>query len=95
MEGGDRDRPDQPALVALQSAILVSSRVNDPRTAQQFGVLIILPLTALLIAQFTGSLWMTATALAFVALGLFGVWLLLTLVSVAVFEREAILTRWK
>ena len=83
------------ALVALQSAILVSSRVNDPRTAQQFGVLIILPLTALLIAQFTGSLWMTATALAFVALGLFGVWLLLTLVSVAVFEREAILTRWK
>src|SRR5262249_27649704 len=32
------------ALVALQSAIVISSRVNDPRTAQQFGVLLIIPL---------------------------------------------------
>jgi len=83
------------ALVALQSAILVSSRVNDPRTAQQFSVLIILPLTVVLIAQFTGALWMTAAALAFAALGLFGVWMLLVLASIALFDREAILTRWK
>lgn len=83
------------ALVSLQSAIVVSSRVNDPRTAQQFGVLIILPLAAILVAQFTGSLWLSATALAFVALGLFGTWMLLTLFSIAMFEREAILTRWK
>ena len=47
------------ALVSLQFAVVVSSRVNDPRTAQQFGVLIILPLTALLVAQFTGSMWLT------------------------------------
>ena len=32
------------ALVALQAAMIVSSRVNDARTAQQFGVLIIMPL---------------------------------------------------
>jgi ABC-2 type transport system permease protein len=83
------------ALVALQAAILVSSRVNDPRTAQQFGVLIILPLTALLIAQFTGTLWLTTPTLALIAIGLLGVWVLLTLVSIALFEREAILTRWK
>ncbi len=44
------------ALVSLQSAIVISSRVNDARTAQQFGVLIMIPLTALLVAQFTGSL---------------------------------------
>jgi len=83
------------ALVALQAAILVSSRVNDPRTAQQIGVLIILPLTAVLIAQFTGALWVNAAALAFAALGLFGFWILLTLASVVLFEREAILTRWR
>jgi ABC-2 type transport system permease protein len=83
------------ALVALQAAIVVSSRVNDARTAQQFGVLIIIPLTALLVAQFTGALWLSATMLAFVALGLIGVWLLLTLVSTVLFEREAILTRWR
>jgi ABC-2 type transport system permease protein len=45
------------ALVSLQAAIIISSRVNDARTAQQFGVLIIIPLAAVLVAQFTGSLW--------------------------------------
>jgi ABC-2 type transport system permease protein len=83
------------ALVALQFAVIVSSRVNDPRTAQQFGVLIILPLTALLVAQFTGSLWLTNGMIALVGLALLAAWVLLTIVSVAVFEREAILTRWK
>ena len=83
------------ALVSLQSAILISSRVNDARTAQQFGVLIILPLTGILVAQFTGSIWLSASTLALVGLGLLVAWLLLTLLSVAVFEREAILTRWR
>ena len=71
------------------------SRVNDPRTAQQFGVLIVLPLTAVLIGQFTGRFWLSATAMALVGGGLVVVWLLLTMVSVALFDRETILTRWK
>jgi ABC-2 type transport system permease protein len=83
------------ALVSLQAAIVISSRVNDPRTAQQFGVLIILPLTALLVAQFSGSLWLSAKMLALVGLGLFGVWILLTVLSAVLFERESILTRWR
>ena len=83
------------ALVALQAAVLISSRVNDARTAQQFGVLIILPMTALLIAQFTGSLWLSAWILALIGGCMIVVWVLLMLVSVAIFEREAILTRWR
>ena len=83
------------ALVSLQSAILISSRVNDARTAQQFGVMIIIPLSALLVAQFMGTMWLSAATLALIGLGLFGVWLLLTLVSIAVFERESILIRWR
>lgn len=83
------------ALVSLQSAVLISSRVNDPRTAQQFGVLLIIPITALLVAQFTGSLWLSPLALAGIAASLFAVWLLLLLISVAAFDRESILTRWR
>ena len=83
------------ALVSLQSAILISSRANDPRTAQQFGVLIIIPLTGILVAQFTGSMWLSASALGLLGVGLLGVWVLLTLLSVVVFERESILTRWR
>lgn len=83
------------SLVALQSAIVISSRVNDARTAQQFGVMIIIPLSALLVAQFTGTLWLSSSTLALSGLALFGIWILLTMVSVALFERESILTRWR
>jgi ABC-2 type transport system permease protein len=83
------------AVLSLQAAILISSRVNDARTAQQFGVLIVVPLTALLVAQFTGALWLSAAALALIAAGLLSVWALLALASVAVFDRDAILTRWR
>jgi ABC-2 type transport system permease protein len=83
------------ALVALQATMIVSSRVNDARTAQQFGVLIIVPLMAILIGQFTGSLWLGAPALALIGLGLFGLWIVLTVLSVVMFERESILIRWR
>jgi hypothetical protein len=40
-------------------------------------------------------LWLSGSALALGALGLCGVWILLTFLSVALFERETILTRWR
>jgi ABC-2 type transport system permease protein len=83
------------ALLSLQAAILVSSRVNDARTAQQFGVFIVIPLTALLVAQFSGTLWLTAPVLALIGASLFVVWLLLAAITVRVFDRETILTRWR
>jgi ABC-2 type transport system permease protein len=83
------------ALVSLQAAIIVSSRVNDARTAQQFGVLIIVPLSALMIAQFTGTVWLSNVMLGFIGAGLLVLWMLLTLVSAALFDRESILTRWR
>jgi ABC-2 type transport system permease protein len=83
------------ALVSLQAAIIVSSRVNDARTAQQFGVLIIVPLSALMIAQFTGTVWLSSGMLALIGAGLFVLWISLTVVSVALFDRETILTRWR
>lgn len=83
------------ALVSLQMAIVISSRVNDPRTAQQFGVLIVVPVTALVIGQISGALWLSGRMLGLVALGLFGLWILLTFLSVALFDRDVILTRWR
>jgi ABC-2 type transport system permease protein len=83
------------ALVSLQAAIVISSRVNDPRTAQQFGVLIVVPLTMVFVGQLTGSLWLSAPALVLVGVVLAIAWVLLLLFSVALFERESILTRWR
>jgi ABC-2 type transport system permease protein len=83
------------AMVALQVAVLVSSRVNDPRTAQQFGALLILPITVLFVMQFNGAIRLTAAVTIMMIVGLLIVWVLLVLLGVALFGREAILTRWK
>jgi ABC-2 type transport system permease protein len=83
------------ALLSLQGAILISSRVNDARTAQQFGVFIVIPITGLLVAQFTGALWLSAFALTAIAAGLMLIWAVLAAVSVRLFDRETILTRWR
>ena len=83
------------ALVALQAALIVSSRVNDARTAQQVGVLLIVPITALLVAQFTGAFWLSNGVLVLIGMALVGFWLLLLLASAWLFRRETILTRWR
>jgi len=83
------------SLLALQVGVLVSARVNDPRTAQQFGALFILPLTGLFMAQMSGAFTLSLS-LGLTILAALGVaWFLLLLFGVAIFERETILTRWK
>jgi ABC-2 type transport system permease protein len=83
------------ALAALQLAVCVSSRVNDARSAQQIGALIILPIAALLVLQLTGSFLLTIPVIAFIALMLTGGNVSLRLFGIALFDRESILTRWK
>lgn len=83
------------SLVALQVGVLVSARVNDPRTAQQFGALFILPLTGLFMAQMSGAFVLTTSMGLLIVACLGVVWFLLLLFGIAIFEREAILTRWK
>jgi len=83
------------ALAALQLAVCVSSRVNDARSAQQIGALIILPIAGLLVMQLTGSFLLTIPVIGFIALMLAGVNASLMLFGIALFDRESILTRWK
>ena len=83
------------ALAALQMAVCVSSRVNDARSAQQIGALIILPIAGLLVAQVTGSFVLSATILLLIAVALIVLNAGLLAFGVALFDRESILTRWK
>jgi ABC-2 type transport system permease protein len=83
------------ALAALQMAVCVSSRVNDARSAQQIGALVILPIAGLLVAQVTGSFALTGTVLLLIAVGLAVANAALLALGVALFDRESILTRWK
>ena len=83
------------ALAALQLAVCVSSRVNDIRSAQQLGALVILPVAALLIAQISGTVLLTMPVIGLIALALAAVNAGLMLTAIALFDRESILTRWK
>lgn len=82
-------------VMAVMVGIVVSSRVSDPRAAEQLGSLILLPLMALFIGAMAGFIMLNSTtfwissaivAIADVALIYLGT---------ALFQRETILTRWK
>jgi len=83
------------ALLSTSSGVIASSRMNDPRAAQQVTVVFILPVIGASIAVLAGKiflnvqvlLWATA-AVALINLGV--LW-----VAVKLFQRETILTRWK
>jgi len=83
------------ALAALQLAVCVSSRVNDARTAQQIGVVIILPIPGLLIGQLMGALTLTGPVIALIAAGLAVLNAGLMWLAIRLFDRETILTRWR
>jgi ABC-2 type transport system permease protein len=83
------------ALVSLMTAVVISSRVNDPRTAQQFGALVVLPITGLFVSQLVGGFVLGPAPLMLMACALVVLNALLLWVGVRVFDRERILMRWR
>jgi ABC-2 type transport system permease protein len=83
------------ALSAVSFSIIVSSRVNDPRVAEQVSMIIILPVLAAFFGQMAGIIVLNVNfmiASTFV-LGLID--LVLVYLSIRLFQRETIITRWK
>jgi ABC-2 type transport system permease protein len=82
------------ALIAISAMVAISSRVNDPRTAQQFSAWVVVPFLAVFFGQLAGVLVLNplialvaAIMLAVIAgLAIWGV--------TALFQREVILTKW-
>jgi len=82
-------------LLSVNLGILISTRVNDVRVAQQIGGLIVVPVLGVGIAQISGRVVLNGEA--FVQTALF---LLLADIAVFVaarvaFQRENILVRWR
>jgi ABC-2 type transport system permease protein len=82
-------------LVSVVAGVIVSARVNDPRVAQQIGGVVIVPIIAVTLLQATGTILVGASgylllAAIVTAIGLAGLRL-----GIRLFEREAILTRWR
>jgi ABC-type Na+ efflux pump permease subunit len=81
-------------IMSVEANIIVSSKVNDIRAAQQLGGLVVLPLIFVVIFASTSAQDSTliaigvSAALAIADIGLF-------YLSKATFQREEILTKWK
>jgi ABC-2 type transport system permease protein len=83
------------SLLSVELNVFISSRLNDVRTAQQVGMLLILPFIGLYVASEVGffafnniNLLILAGVISIVDIALF-------FVSRATFQREEILTKWK
>jgi ABC-2 type transport system permease protein len=83
------------ALAGINVTLMVSSRVSDPRTAEQVSMMLLLPLLGLFFAQIAGVLMVNAQVMQLAAVIMVAVDAGLVYLGVRAFQRETILTKWK
>ena len=82
-------------LLSVSLGILISSRVNDARVAQQIGGALVIPIVLLGVAQLAGLVLVSATTFVAGAFGVAAVDAGVLYLATKLFQRETILTRWK
>lgn len=83
------------AVAAVNLTIMVSSRVNDPRAAEQISMVLILPLLGVLFGQIAGVIILSVEVMLVFALVLLLADIGLVYMGARLFQRETILTHWK
>jgi ABC-2 type transport system permease protein len=82
------------AIAAISVAVMISSRANDPRVAEQLSMLVVIPLLGLFFAQIAGLVYINRTVILWMALMVTMLDAVLVYFATQLFQREAILTRW-
>jgi ABC-2 type transport system permease protein len=83
------------AVLSVNFSIIVSSRVNDPRVAEQVSAVVILPLLAIFFAQIAGLFYLNRNLVLLISLIVLLIDAVVLYFAVRLFQRETILTRWK
>jgi ABC-2 type transport system permease protein len=83
------------ATLAVLVSVMVSSRVNDPRVAEQLSMVVIVPVLALFFGQVSGLFLINRQIILILAVILLVVDIGMVFLAVRLFQRETILTRWK
>ena len=83
------------SVTAVTVGVIISSRVNDVRLAEQLGGMLVLPLVAVTIPVLMGKLLMSGGMILLASLVIALLDVALLFVGVKLFQRETILTRWK
>lgn len=82
-------------ILSVGYNVLISSRANDVRTAQQLGALIVLPLGAVYLLTELRVLDLNTNNLLIVAAALTAIDVVVFFLVKVTFQREEILTKWK
>ena len=83
------------ALLSFLLGVVGSSRAKDTKSAQNTSLLIILPVLAIVAVQITGQVWFTSLLTLALAIIILVVDFLLLRVAVKLFQREAIVVKWR
>jgi ABC-2 type transport system permease protein len=83
------------SIASVSVAVMVSSRANDPRVAEQLSMLVMIPLLGLFFGQVMGLILIDKTMVLWMALVLVVIDAGLIAFATQLFQRESILTRWK
>jgi ABC-2 type transport system permease protein len=83
------------SILSIEFDILISSRVNDVRAAQQLGGIVALPFLGIYILAEASILSLETINLLIISASLVAIDVILFYISKAVFRREKILTKWK
>lgn len=83
------------SILAMNVAVIISSRVNDVRAAEQLSGLVVLPIIGLALVQTTGRVLFDLQSFVIGAAALAAIDIIVLYLGVQLFQREAILTRWR
>jgi ABC-type Na+ efflux pump permease subunit len=82
-------------ILSVEFSVIVSSRVNDVRSASSFGILMFFPFLVIFLLSEIGAITLNITNILIIAGILSAIDVALFFVSTATFRREEILTKWK
>jgi ABC-2 type transport system permease protein len=83
------------SIAAVCVAVMISSRVNDPRAAEQLSMLLVIPLLALFFGRIAGFVLINEALIMWMAVALALIDAGLVALALHLFQRDTILTRWK
>jgi len=82
-------------ILSVMFSVIVSSKVNDVRSASSFGILMFFPFMGIYLASQIGVISLDINNLLIISGILLAVDVALFFISTATFRREEILTKWK
>jgi hypothetical protein len=82
-------------VMSVLYSVIISSRVNDVRSANGSGIFIFLPFLAIYLASEIRIISLDMNGILIIAGILFAIDIAIYFVSTAAFQREEILTKWK